>query len=125
MSHIGEHPKHMSQWIVSLGISVLCCSVLFLVFSAYIKRLRDDSILTTVRVAALNEIQNQVVAETKYLNHTVTTTKKEITSLVQNGSEALSAAGADGKTLSSPQPAAGVPSQPAASVPSEPAVQAP
>jgi len=60
----------VSQWITSLAISVVCCSVLFIVFAGYIIQLHENNNLLTVRLEMLNDRQNQVETDMAALRRT-------------------------------------------------------
>jgi len=70
MNQPNEREKILSQWIISLAISVVCCALLFLVFAGYIMRLHDKISATSVQMSAtsirlemLLERQAKIVTE--------------------------------------------------------------
>ena len=61
-----------SQWIVSLAISIVCCAGLFVIFAGYLMQLHDQSSVTTVRLEALQERQNQLSMQIDAIRHPIT-----------------------------------------------------
>lgn len=60
----------VSQWITSLAISVVCCSVLFIVFAGYIVQLHETTNLLTVRLEMLQARQQNVETDMTALRRT-------------------------------------------------------
>lgn len=75
----------VSQWITSLAISVVCCSVLFIVFAGYIVQLHETTNLLTVRVEMIRDRQNYVEDDLAVMRRTpvVTLTTAPAKSMVQ------------------------------------------
>lgn len=69
-----RHARVLSQWIVSLAVSVVCCAVLFLVFARYIVEIHASSSLAMVRIEALQDRQSQLVAELDALRRPIPVT---------------------------------------------------
>lgn len=60
----------VSQWITSLAIAVVCCSVLFIVFAGYIVQLHETANLLTVRIEMMRDRQNHLESEMAQLRRT-------------------------------------------------------
>ncbi len=60
----------VSQWITSLAISVVCCSVLFIVFAGYIVQLHESVNLQSVRIEMLLDRQNHLERDMATLRRT-------------------------------------------------------
>ena len=56
-------------WISSLAISVVCCSVLFVVFAGYIFDLKEGIAVEKIRIDMMNERMNQIDAEIENVRH--------------------------------------------------------
>lgn len=66
-----KHARVLSQWIISLAVSIVCCAVLFLVFARYIVDLHESSSLAMVRIEALQDRQIRLVSEVETLRRPV------------------------------------------------------
>ena len=60
---------NLSQWIVSLAISVVCCAGLFVVFAVYIMDLHKDSMRLSLRMDDLKDKQVMLSNEVDVLRH--------------------------------------------------------
>ncbi len=69
-----ERNQNVSQWIVSLAISIICCAVLFLVGASYIFTLNEKVTLATVKVELLQARQSQLIAELDALRRPIPVT---------------------------------------------------
>ncbi|MGE0108614.1 MAG: hypothetical protein AB7S81_02445 [Bdellovibrionales bacterium] len=62
-------PKVVAQWIVSLAISIVCCAILFLLFSTYIVDIKERANMTEIRLEMLQEKYNQLTTDMKAMRH--------------------------------------------------------
>lgn len=53
----------VSQWIISLAVSVICCAVLFVIFAGYIFAINDKINSNSARLDAVLERTNLVLSE--------------------------------------------------------------
>jgi len=73
MDTMKEHSP-ISQWIVSLAISVICCAILFVIFASYIFDLNEKVAMSNAQLSALQESTNLVLNELKQIRAGVPTT---------------------------------------------------
>jgi phosphate/sulfate permease len=62
-------PQVVGQWIVSLAISIVCCAILFLLFSTYIVDIKERANMTEIRLELLQEKYNQLATDMKAMRH--------------------------------------------------------
>src|ERR1700679_2124398 len=61
-------------WITSIAISVVCCSVLFILFASYLVELETDLKDNNLRINAVEEREDRILAELEMIrNHAVLT----------------------------------------------------
>ncbi len=71
MNPTDEQQKVVSQWIVSLAVSVVCCATLFIVFAIYIMNLSDKTTLVGLRLEIIQQRQQQIVTDIDYIRRTM------------------------------------------------------
>jgi hypothetical protein len=54
--------RNATSWITSIAISVLCCSILFVLFASYLVDLKADIRDDMMHINAVEERQNQILA---------------------------------------------------------------
>ncbi len=83
MSPVEEQQKVISQWIISLGVSVVCCATLFIVFAVYIMNVSDKATLANLRLEILQERQHQIVADIDYIRRTMVQRQQPVMAMPQ------------------------------------------
>ena len=55
-------------WITSIAVSVLCCSVLFVLFASYLVDMKEDLRENSMRISALQESQNRLMTSIEMMS---------------------------------------------------------
>lgn len=119
MNSVNDQQKYLAQWIISLGVSVVCCAVLFIVFATYIMNVHDKAAITAIRLEIMQDRQNQMVAQIDAIIRAMPQSVRG-----QNVMPSQPAAPADGVRLTpEDNEAEKMPPQPPASTEAKPAQQ--
>lgn len=61
----------MSQWIVSLAISVICCAILFLMFAVYMLSLQEKIGIVAIKLESVEQRQGQLATDINAIRHPI------------------------------------------------------
>ncbi|NTU76333.1 MAG: hypothetical protein HGA90_00710 [Alphaproteobacteria bacterium] len=97
----GSHSRMAIQWIVSLAVSVLCCALLFVVFASHLPDIQGNTELALVRLAILQERQNQLISELDMMRRSGMAQANVATIGIPTNSSSSSPSAADSNSASS------------------------
>ena len=60
--------KNTLWWITSIAISVVCCSVLFILFASYLVEVKADLRDNMTRINIVEERENRILAEIEMMS---------------------------------------------------------
>lgn len=66
-SEVSAKLQMMLWWIASIATSVVCCSLLFVLFASYLVGVRNSVMESEVRIALIEERSAQILAEVKMI----------------------------------------------------------
>lgn len=59
-TEIPDTKQYLLWWITSIATSVVCCSILFVVFAGYLTRVKEDIITNRVRIEMIEQRLNRI-----------------------------------------------------------------
>lgn len=139
-SDISSKIQNALWWITSIATAVVCCAIIFVLFASYFVDLREDLREGNLRINAIEEREDRILAEIEVLRkHTVaqpaadssaTSTGVSVTSPPSNAAPTVATLPPPIPSVSSDgqgAPSVAVPSlaPPAATAPAAPAIAAP
>jgi len=100
--------RNATSWITSIAISVLCCSILFVLFASYLVDLKADIRDDMMHINAVEERQNQILANIEAMSKRLPPAAAAAISITAPASDATTPA------TTTPAAGATVPTSPAA-----------
>jgi hypothetical protein len=55
-------------WITSIAISVVCCSVLFILFASYVAEIKNDIRETSLRINSIEQREDAILTDVEIMN---------------------------------------------------------
>jgi len=71
------HMGTMTQWVASIAVAVVCCAVIFIVFSGYVVRLNELNGVLSLRITLLQTRNEQLLAEIERVRKTQETAAQQ------------------------------------------------
>ena len=62
-----KQPVNVAPWLISIAISVMCCSVLFVFFASYIAGIKESVAMNALRLSNVEARQDKTFLEMSYL----------------------------------------------------------